>query len=193
MKLEELHGKIIQPFQTTNPPLVAGLNELKGKITHRRIPILYYKPEIDQIHDEFQKILIVELAQDTGNRRRYADSLWYLVVSWLGGIAIFLAADGILTAVGIKFLDNSVMLALIGGTTASVLALFTIVAKFLFPSNEDLFGTVARSKLSLTGSKDPQPEHTTNASSVGAMAAEPTVAHSEPQPKQTTNASSEGP
>jgi hypothetical protein len=160
---------------TRNPTLTAGqITPLKGWITHRRIPILYYKPDLKQIDQEFEKILIVELAQDTGNRRRYADSLWYLVVSWLSGIAIILAVEGIfhLRDPTKDFLSEKVILALIGGTTASVLALFTIVAKFLFPEKEDLFGTVA-SKLSLTGatgaaatgatgaagSKDPQPEH----------------------------------
>lgn len=148
--------------RTTNPSLAAGqLTELKGRITHRKIPILFYKPELARSYDEFEKILIVELAQDTGNRRRYADSIWYLVVCWLVGIAIILAVDGIFhvccstTGAPKEFLSEKVILALIGGTTASVLALFTIVAKFLFPEKEDLFGTVA-SKLSLTGSKAPQ-------------------------------------
>ena len=65
--------------RTTNPSLAAGqLTELKGRITHRKIPILFYKPELARSYDEFEKILIVELAQDTGNRRRYADSIWYV-------------------------------------------------------------------------------------------------------------------
>ena len=36
---------------------MAGLNELKGTITHRRIPILYYKPGLDTVNHELEKLL----------------------------------------------------------------------------------------------------------------------------------------
>jgi hypothetical protein len=131
-----------------------ALEEWTARISGRTIRS--YIPGLT--NDQFENILLVELAQDAGNRRRYADSLWWLVVFWLGGIAIFLGVDGILHACGIKdFLSDAVILALIGGTTASVLALFTIVAHFLFPAGEDLFAAVANSKFPSVGSKTPLP------------------------------------
>ena len=80
----------------------------------------------------------------------------------VGGIAIFLGVDGILHACKIEFLSDAVILALIGGTTASVLALFTIVANFLFPASEDLFAVVAKSKFPSVGSKTPLPPSATH-------------------------------
>jgi hypothetical protein len=138
---------------------IMALEERKTKITGHTI--WSYKPKLTE--DQFENILLVELAQDAGNRRKYADSLWWLVVFWLGGIAIFLGVDGILHAccstkdAPKEFLSDAVILALIGGTTASVLALFTIVAHFLFPAGEDLFAAVANFKFPSVGSKTPLP------------------------------------
>jgi hypothetical protein len=53
--------------------------------------------------------------------------------------------DGILHACGIKdFLSDAVILALIGGTTASVIGLFTVVVSYLFPSTSSstVLGTI---------------------------------------------------
>ena len=70
-----------------------------------------------------------------------------MVVIWLLGIAAFLLLDGFWSAYNSKpFLSDAVILALIGGTTASVLGLFTIVANYLFPqakSSGGLFESVA--------------------------------------------------
>jgi hypothetical protein len=132
---------------------IMAFEERRTNITGRTIRS--YKPKLTE--DQFENILLVELAQDAGNRLKYANGLWWLVVYWLGGIAIFLAADGILLCFKQKFLSDAVILALIGGTTASVLALFTIVAHFLFPAGEDLFAAVANSKFPSVGSKTPLP------------------------------------
>src|ERR1700730_2249726 len=67
--------------------LTLGMKSRPTKITGREI--LSYVPDLTN-KDEFEKILIFELAQDTGNRRRYADSLWWLVVFWLAGLLYFL-------------------------------------------------------------------------------------------------------
>jgi hypothetical protein len=50
-------------------------------------------------NDQFENILLVELAQDAGNRRRYADSLWWLVVFWLSGMLYFLGWTAFYTLV----------------------------------------------------------------------------------------------
>jgi hypothetical protein len=59
-----------------------------------------------------------------------------LVFIWLLGIVAFLLLDGFSPILlGHQFkLSDPVILALIGGTTVSVLGLFTIVATYFFPS-----------------------------------------------------------
>ena len=90
-------------------------------------------------------------------RKRYGNRAYWLVVGWLFAIFIILIFQGFLgngaeewslTIVGIKstvkkspifFLSDSVLIALIGGTTASVLGLLAFVMKYLFPSSAAKF------------------------------------------------------
>jgi hypothetical protein len=69
-------------------------------------------------------------------RHEYADGLYRLVFIWLLVIVAFLLMDGFsLILKDHKFvLSDTVILALIGGTTITVLGLFTIVATYFFPS-----------------------------------------------------------
>jgi hypothetical protein len=102
----------------------------------------------------------IELELDLRERHRYADGLYYMVIFWLLGIAAFLLLNGFWSAShGDKaFLSDTVILALIGGTTASVLGLFTIVANYLFPSAKSsggLFEIVANHLFPPAASKDP--------------------------------------
>jgi hypothetical protein len=111
---------------------------------------------------DFVEFIRTELRQDLIERRRYADGLWKMVVIWLLGITAFLLLDGFWSAYNNKpFLSDAVILALIGGTTASVLGLFAIVANYLFPqaqSSGGLFERVANYVLSSERSNNSAPE-----------------------------------
>ena len=83
-----------------------------------------------------QREQLDNLRQDREQRKRYAERLFKLVVSWL--IAIWLTV----IFAGVKFpswlrwsfeLSDSILIALITSTTASVLGLFAIVANYLYP------------------------------------------------------------
>ncbi len=96
--------------------------------------------------EEYVKIL----EQDRGERSKYANKLFTLICVWLVVITVLIIGSGykndmdttvrnregkvvrrIVTSPQFE-LSDTVLLALIGGTTASVLGLFVIVANYLF-------------------------------------------------------------
>lgn len=70
-------------------------------------------------------------AQDIAERRSYAGRIYNLICAWLATTLALLLLVGF--NLGGFSLPEKVMLALIGGTTFNVLALFVIVATYLFP------------------------------------------------------------
>ncbi|TGG96419.1 MAG: hypothetical protein ERJ67_00845 [Aphanocapsa feldmannii 277cV] len=74
-------------------------------------------------------------------RKQSADKLFKLIICWLASVMtfLFLAAFEVnwywLKEISFNISDN-VLIALITSTTASVLGLYVIVAKWLFPNDE---------------------------------------------------------
>jgi hypothetical protein len=98
---------------------------------------------VDQ--SQFTNVILEGLKEDLGKREKYANGLYSMMMWWLVGIAVFLLVDGVWSAVFTKpFLSDAVILALIGGTTASVIGLFTVVVSYLFPSTSGstVLGTI---------------------------------------------------
>jgi len=73
------------------------------------------------------------LRQDRREREKYADKIFNLVTRWLYGIMALIILCSLDRAVPCFHLSDTVILAIIGGTTVTVLGLFAIVAKYLFP------------------------------------------------------------
>lgn len=71
------------------------------------------------------------LKQDRRERRKYADLVFTLISMWLTMILCFVAASG---TGGLQLSDN-VLITLITTSTASVIAIFLIVMKYLFRQN----------------------------------------------------------
>lgn len=63
-------------------------------------------------------------------RRTYTPYLFYMTVGWLG----FVAALVTLNAFGLANLSDAVLVALITTTTANVIGMFLVAARWLFPS-----------------------------------------------------------
>ena len=80
---------------------------------------------------ERQKLELQGLSQDIAERKAYAGKIFRLVVGYL--VAVFLVIFGCGLNCGFS-LPDSVLLMLLGTTTANILALMYIVAKYLFPS-----------------------------------------------------------
>jgi len=89
----------------------------------------YQKREKDADIQKKEYALFVERVM-LKERKKYASRLFWLSAVWLVfiGLYLFLAGFGIIKT------DNSVLIALISTTTANVLGLFYIVARWLFPN-----------------------------------------------------------
>ena len=76
---------------------------------------------------------IDQLEQDLKERKHYAAKIYRLIALWLGSLGVILLLQGVKLPIAFFTLSDSVLLALIGGTTANVLGMFFIVLKYLFP------------------------------------------------------------
>lgn len=79
---------------------------------------------------------IDQLKQDLDERKRYAAKIYRLIALWLGSLGIIILLQGVNLPKDFFSLSDSVLLALIGGTTANVLGMFFIVLKYLFPQQD---------------------------------------------------------
>jgi hypothetical protein len=76
------------------------------------------------------------LEQDIALRKDFAWDIFYLIVGWLSLVFVVLGVQGFAVTIfrHTFHLSDSVVLALIGGTTVNVLGIFIIVVRYLFPS-----------------------------------------------------------
>jgi uncharacterized membrane protein YhaH (DUF805 family) len=74
--------------------------------------------------------------QDTTERKKYAGRIFWVCAAWVTAIFLLLVLNGFGTAISFK-LSDSVLLAAIGSTTANILGIFYIVARYLFPKRKD--------------------------------------------------------
>jgi len=72
------------------------------------------------------------IRQDRKERKRYAKSIFRFIKIWAYSVIIIFVAAG----KGYVKFDNSVIITLLSTTTANVLALFAIVANYLFYRNK---------------------------------------------------------
>lgn len=114
----------------------------------------YYSDRINQAKAAIEEEKAEILKQDRLERQKYAKYLFKLVCAWLLGVYSIIILGG-LSASTIRIdvddiphleridglpkfeLSDTVLLALIGGTTVNVLGLFIIVANYLFPKPKD--------------------------------------------------------
>lgn len=76
---------------------------------------------------------IKDSSQNRTERKIYAQKVYRLIVIWLGIIFTILVLQGIKSFYYFTFqLNESVILALIGGTTLNILTLFILIIKYLF-------------------------------------------------------------
>lgn len=89
-------------------------------------------------------------------RKEYANKIFYLIISWLIGMVILLLLSGFGGKSEWFKMADSVLIALITTTTASVLGLFVIVANYFFKNNANkLPSNKNKSKKSSSADKTP--------------------------------------
>lgn len=82
-----------------------------------------------------------QLQQDREERKKYAHKIFMLTVFWLGIIISLLFLQGFCNLIRPSpdsqpcfFLSDAVLIATVTTTTASVVAMFVLVAKYLYPN-----------------------------------------------------------
>jgi len=85
--------------------------------------------------------------QDRKERKKYAGKIFILISIWLIAVFALLIAQAIFGKTGEFSLPVPVLLTITGGTTASVVGIFVIVARYLFPDgNHHKFPSTKKTK-----------------------------------------------
>jgi hypothetical protein len=127
---DKLNDLFLEAEKTARQKSFTELERLR--IENQKLQIENQGLELQNQRLNDENLRLTEL-HDT--RKQYVGRLFWLITAWL---AIVIALV-ILTATlkDIFSLDTSVLIAFITSTTVSVIALFVIVAKWLFPSTSD--------------------------------------------------------
>ncbi len=75
------------------------------------------------------------LRQDIQERKKYASRIFVLCGIWIAAVFLLLTAQGLSRWTSFN-LPQPVLLAAIGSTTANIIAVFLIVARYLFPGKD---------------------------------------------------------
>jgi hypothetical protein len=129
-KLANATAKIVDALPAANQ------SERAGKVEQLALD--------DRIKADMAAENLLSLSQDRQERKNYANKSFKLVCWWLTGVFAILIFQGFLNepvklaALGTVFqiefkLPDSVLLAVVGGTTASIISIFIVVANYLFP------------------------------------------------------------
>ena len=113
------------------------LSSLAEQPTHAPGPDDKTERESDRFDRARQEITIQGLQQDISERKTYAGRIFRLVVCWLFSIFVIVIAQGIRWPWMSRYigfdLPESVLIALVTTTTASVVGILLIVTRYLFP------------------------------------------------------------
>ncbi len=93
---------------------------------------------------DLHRVEIESRKQDIGERKRYAKAVFLLICTWLLALFLVLGLQGFKT--GGFSLSDSVLLALVGGTTVNVIGIFIVVVSYLFPKDRSLASSAPRFK-----------------------------------------------
>ena len=90
------------------------------------------KQEIAEFEAESNRLLLEGKRQDIEARKEYANKIFILISVWLGCMIVIILLSGFGSKCEYFKMADSVLIALITTTTASVIGLFAIVANYLF-------------------------------------------------------------
>lgn len=91
-----------------------------------------FEDEAAALRLEDRRELLKGRKQDRRERKRYADLVFRLVCWWLLGVSGLMVFSGLDKLA----LAEPVLMTVVGSTTASVVAIFVVVAKYLFPARD---------------------------------------------------------
>lgn len=118
LSIEAIHDS---PPSRVDPEVNAAVGEERADLELQRL----------KIQNELLTARLKDREQDREERLRYAKRVFRLIVWWLVWVGSVVVVDGIEP---LPFdLADAVIIALVGGTTASVIGIFLIIANYLFP------------------------------------------------------------
>ena len=112
--------EVVQPKEIGDDPQQYRFVDLKAAEEAR----------IDRDNERWQEDK-EDLRQDREERKRYADRIYRLVWRWLGLVLLIVVGHGF--GGEVFNLPEIVLATLVGTTTGSVLGLFWVVSRYLFP------------------------------------------------------------
>ena len=124
------------PKIPSKPSLIESLDkiqriaELQAASVRRSEPLAAAEKIQLEIEGLRQDLKVVKEVHDL--RVEYTRKLFWLIVAWLTVVVVFVALSASLNTY--FHLSDSVLIAFITSTTVTVLGLFVLVAKWLFPS-----------------------------------------------------------
>lgn len=127
---DKLNDLFLEAELTARQKATTELERLK--IENRKLQIENQGLELQNLRLKDESGRLREL-HDT--RKQYVGRLFWLITAWLAVVVTLVALTA--TLKNIFTLADSVLIAFITSTTVSVIALFVIVAKWLFPSAND--------------------------------------------------------
>ena len=137
-ELERLEQLALVP--TEEPSLLEIELQEKGNDPNTPVQNLTIGELTDLLKAKEQQIKNTQASDEIGRQRdyhglrnEYIPKLYKLIVVWLLFVAFCILATGF----GFMKLSDSVLIAFITTTTATVIALFVIVANWLFPKQKD--------------------------------------------------------
>ena len=92
--------------------------------------------ESNLYEQDYRKARLEGLKQDIGERKKYANRIFWLISFWLIGLFGFIFVQGIGGAFGWFRLSDNISVTLITGTTVNVLGIFIIVVRYLFNATD---------------------------------------------------------
>ncbi len=138
---------ILDVGKITEQPPTKDQSEEIGKEEARAIA---ERLSLDKFREELETII-----QDRIERKKYANRAFWIVIGWVGVLSIILFFQGFwghtggegtvqISGVSYKFtkpslftLSDTVLVALISGSTLSIFGFFTAVMNYLFPKRKD--------------------------------------------------------
>lgn len=127
---DKLNDLFLEAELTARQKATTELERLK--IENQKLQIENQGLELQNLRLKDESVRLTEL-HDT--RKQYVGRLFWLITAWLAVVIALVALSATLR--NIFTLADSVLIAFITSTTVSVIALFVIVAKWLFPSAID--------------------------------------------------------
>jgi hypothetical protein len=90
-----------------------------------------------EIMDYERWITVVGKSLDIQQRKEYASKTFRLVCWWLGGLFLLLFLNGFKFSWLMFQLSDTILLAIISGTTVNILGIYIVVINYLFPKRKE--------------------------------------------------------